>query len=950
MRKKRDFLKKISVFVALLLSIITVIGQPINDNFENAIDITHLINSCSADKAFTNAKATFDETPGSCWTAQEKLEENIRNVWFKFTAPATGQINIELKTRGDFGKIQYVEMALWDNTGINELKCAKYTSATGGVEISSLGLTPGAVYYISVNNSGTSGHSGTFTLCLQDKVSYDYFEGAKDITHLMNNCSEPNEYSNAQASMDRNNADCWKNPGGYNVWFSFVAPSDFIEIELQRGSIQYAMMALWEDDGTTQLACEPSAGKDNVYITKTNLTPGNTYYLSVNSVTTGKGTFSLCIKKQPFFSINDGDWHDPNSWSNSGFSGMPSGKVPGEDDMVYIKDHIITISNNISIKCLRVTADEGNTKLIINSDITIDENITFSNTPNASIGDIIINENGRLTINQDFVLERNNGDKSLQIQIEKDGVLETLGDFKITTSGGTDEENKIMLNDDAQIIVFKDFILENASGVKSIIKANDNATITVLRDFIVNSSHSNAVEIQFNDNSNLRLSGDLLRTHSYGSITFADNANLYLVGTLNSQIISGNASVGGENFTYQNIYVNNISPSNYILLNEDIDIYGSLNLFNGIIRTHNSNDLLLRQGASVNLGNENSYIDGPFKYELVANNSTEINLPIGKEDDWRPAKLYVKHTTNDVYTYKAELFKEDANSLEWALPPNVSHVSRKYWWEIKRYNESGIEEPSANLDGTQSIALYYGDNDGIVEPEYLTIVKSSPTIPNTWIDIGGVEVGDNSILSTSAVGSLFDSFSYFTLANTGSGDNPLPIELTNFKAENKNNIVEITWTTASEKNNDYFEIEKSKDGIFFTPIAKIDGHGNSLATHHYFAEDTQPYCGISYYRLKQVDYDGTITTHPIVTVNKAIDRNIFIYPIPASHVLHYTVSPELVGATAILVDVLGKEIKNNIIISNEKGHIYVDDVPSGTYQLRMFTDEVQQNIKIQINN
>ena len=151
-------------------------------------------------------------------------------------------------------------------------------------------------------------------------------------------------------------------------------------------------------------------------------------------------------------------------------------------------------------------------------------------------------------------------------------------------------------------------------------------------------------------------------------------------------------------------------------------------------------------------------------------------------------------------------------------------------------------------------------------------------------------------------------------------------------------------------NYDYFEIEKSKDGIFFTSIAKIDGHGNSSTTHHYFTEDTQPYCGISYYRLKQKDYDGTTTTHPIVTVNKTADKNIFIYPVPASHVLHYTVSPELVGATAILVDVLGKEIKNNIIISNEKGHIYVDDVPSGTYQLRMFTDEVQQNIKIQINN
>jgi hypothetical protein len=85
---------------------------------------------------------------------------------------------------------------------------------------------------------------------------------------------------------------------------------------------------------------------------------------------------------------------------------------------------------------------------------------------------------------------------------------------------------------------------------------------------------------------------------------------------------------------------------------------------------------------------------------------------------------------------------------------------------------------------------------------------------------------------------------------------PLPIELTTFDVKQIDNKIEITWTTATEINNDFFTIERSADGINFYEIKKIKGAGNSSTSKHYSIYDIEPPTGINYYRLKQTDYDG----------------------------------------------------------------------------------------------
>jgi len=109
------------------------------------------------------------------------------------------------------------------------------------------------------------------------------------------------------------------------------------------------------------------------------------------------------------------------------------------------------------------------------------------------------------------------------------------------------------------------------------------------------------------------------------------------------------------------------------------------------------------------------------------------------------------------------------------------------------------------------------------------------------------------------------------------------VELVDFSASLKNSIVELQWSTASEKDNDYFSVEKSRDGKNFFSIGKVDGAGNSQSLLSYTYQDDDPFDGTSYYRLKQVDFDGTFENSDIKSVHNGLfvdNVGIILFPNP----------------------------------------------------------------------
>ena len=101
----------------------------------------------------------------------------------------------------------------------------------------------------------------------------------------------------------------------------------------------------------------------------------------------------------------------------------------------------------------------------------------------------------------------------------------------------------------------------------------------------------------------------------------------------------------------------------------------------------------------------------------------------------------------------------------------------------------------------------------------------------------------------------------------------LPVELMSFEATLNVDVVDITWTTASEIDNDYFLVQRSQDGFNWETIEQVDGANNSSIAIDYSAQDREPLMGLSYYRLKQVDNNGAFEYSDIRVVSNG---NFFV--------------------------------------------------------------------------
>jgi hypothetical protein len=185
------------------------------------------------------------------------------------------------------------------------------------------------------------------------------------------------------------------------------------------------------------------------------------------------------------------------------------------------------------------------------------------------------------------------------------------------------------------------------------------------------------------------------------------------------------------------------------------------------------------------------------------------------------------------------------------------------------------------------------------------------------IDIGGVNVWSSDY--GTVTGPL--TITQFT---------PLPIELISFTANAVNDAVQLNWTTASEKNNNYFTIQRTADAIVFEDIDKLNGAGNSSSILNYSYTDYSPLEGKSYYRLKQTDYDGKYSYSPLIPLvfeNKT-EFSFDFYPNPI-HSENINVAIREKEATEVLVvvyDVNGKESFSKVVITEVNGNnVYAID-------------------------
>ena len=135
----------------------------------------------------------------------------------------------------------------------------------------------------------------------------------------------------------------------------------------------------------------------------------------------------------------------------------------------------------------------------------------------------------------------------------------------------------------------------------------------------------------------------------------------------------------------------------------------------------------------------------------------------------------------------------------------------------------------------------------------------------------------------------------------------LPIEITaplRVRLQNKTALLE--WRTATETNNAGFEIQRSQDGMTWEKIAWQDGQGTTTTTHRYTHRDIAPLFGTSYYRLRQVDFDGAFTYSNVVSLRYRRTQ-VSVYPNPVKDKL-YIQTDEQAIEHVLIFDVTGRQI------------------------------------------
>lgn len=187
--------------------------------------------------------------------------------------------------------------------------------------------------------------------------------------------------------------------------------------------------------------------------------------------------------------------------------------------------------------------------------------------------------------------------------------------------------------------------------------------------------------------------------------------------------------------------------------------------------------------------------------------------------------------------------------------------------------------------------------------------------------------------------------SIFGTAGHNFCNNTAPVKLISFTGRMLNETVLLNWSTAEEKDNKEFIIERSADGRNWQAIGTVPGNGTVQTVMFYDYTDYSPLAGVSYYRLKQVDIDAKFEYSKIVVVEKTTTHHIQLMPNPFDNEI--TITSDRDGKVNVqLYDVLGKMVYATNI-ENRNGIFTIHpELPAGTYIITVQTDNFVEQQKI----
>jgi hypothetical protein len=468
----------------------------------------------------------------------------------------------------------------------------------------------------------------------------------------------------------------------------------------------------------------------------------------------------------------------------------------------------------------------------------------------------------------------------------------------------------------------------------------------------IDASDANA-KIVFTNTAALTIPASTFLNDNIANLTMNGAANVNLSGPLKVSgildLIAGNLSVGANTLTLAGtvsrtagtITANNTGGATLAFTNPaSVTLpaaYLSGGLYNMIV---NGGGVVL--GGSFTLNNQLTLTAGNLTLgssTLTGNATLSPSITGGSATSYIIAdgagKLTMPHLAGALQTYPVGT----ASSYDpmTAQPTDATNISVS----LKSAFDNAVGTPA------KVAAKQWDISSSAPSSTILTLTPSNPVTTTTpkmghytagaWEELAASRSGDTWTATTT-------SFSPFGAGEVGGFATVLSVELSNFKAKSSQKSNFLSWTTASETNNAYFDVQRATNGTDFQSIGQVKGNGTTTAESNYTYEDATPSVGTTYYRLRQVDVDGKETISKAISVVSQKGALATFYPSVTKGELTIDV-PNNAPTTVIISNVMGQAVFTQTDMTSTN-LLNISHLSAGTYFVTLKQKGIQITSKL----
>lgn len=452
--------------------------------------------------------------------------------------------------------------------------------------------------------------------------------------------------------------------------------------------------------------------------------------------------------------------------------------------------------------------------------------------------------------------------------IELGGTFKSTSNYFYNKGGHVNKGGSFLHNNGTYVFVntntnYTEFAnhVENFYNLKlacSRIEPKSNDTLVIDRDLtlltgVISGASCNGASVV--------LKGDVV-AFADAPANYLESLNIIISGSGNQHFFNVNT----QNVDFFNCPITIDKPSGQVVLDAPFFISGwgaqALIFKSGIIRSSSEDNYLQMYQGTISGASNKSHVDGPFKYQSGWN---QVELPVGNGGYYAPVRITEQNLLSAPDSYFTVRYFRKSPSPPYDIskkddPVNLKKISDCEYWTIDR---------DAGNSTSAYVWLSYDDQRscGVTDPSKLRVARWDG---NEWTNGGGTPSGTY-VMS----GAYFDNFGPFTLSSADAGlQRPLPLTFLSFKVSDNNGKAYLQWTTANEVNNDHFEVQYSNNGKAFYSVGDVYPNTADIsAVKNYSYVDQRVSSAKVYYRIRQLDADGTSTYSSIASYQGSDDRS-----------------------------------------------------------------------------